>query len=563
MGDYAKWMGNFATGLGDWGICAIKGAALMSDMAHGALRGCMQWFCPQNEGFKPKRMVFLGILAAFAFAPNHYWFLAVISFIALMGVGWVCSSWQQAWRCGWWWAFGWHVVTLYWIGNSLFVDAARFAWLWPLVVSGLPGILAVYTGFMMGLLVWFRINYRISLMEYGLTFALMFSLIEWIQGHAFTGFPWNLSAYMWGNSLSIAQIVSLVGSYGLGLISLLVMAMMGVMVIGKSGLDGLVSACSIGLMAVMCATAWGQHRLTQHPTQVHEHIVLRCVQPNIAQKEKINPKYAQAHWQHLLGMTHTPTHTPTHIIWPEGAFPWCMSPETLHLFPSLHNKKVLFGADYIVPSHGLYNSLLAYDPITLLHFVYAKKHLVPGGEYFPFRQGISTVLPKKWMQKITPGDMDFSPGDNTCALSAIGLPPFRCLICYESVFPATIGNPKSRSTEIQPAWILNITNDGWFGDSWGPHQHFLSARFRAIEEGLPLVRVANTGISAIIDPLGRILQRLPLGSAGVMDGHLPCALDHPTLYGRFQDTIWQIMVLLGWCVLVGQRLVRWGIKKLY
>ena len=207
---------------------------------------------------------------------------------------------------------------------------------------------------------------------------------------------------------------------------------------------------------------------------------------------------------------------------------------------------MLFGADYRWNAHTIYNSLLGYTPASKLSYIYAKMHLVPGGEYFPCRALFEQYLPAGWLHKITPGSQDFADGPPQYTSHFSGLPPFRCLICYESIFPGTIRNPAPQAKHAQPQWILSITNDGWFGRSSGPHQHFLSARLRAIEEGLPLVRVANTGISAIVDPVGRIVQALPLFQEGVVDGYLPHALPI-TVYGRFQNRMWLGMMV---CLLV-------------
>ncbi len=170
----------------------------------------------------------------------------------------------------------------------------------------------------------------------------------------------------------------------------------------------------------------------------------------------------------------------------------------------------------------VWNSLVAIDHDGAIEASYDKFHLVPFGEYVPMR----SILP---MQKITPGAIDFSAGPGPRTISLPGLPPFSPLICYEAIFPGEVVDPAHR-----PAWLLNITNDAWYGFTSGPFQHVAIARTRAIEEGLPLARVGNNGISALFDPYGRVLARLDLDAIGVLDVHLPEALP-PTLYSRYGD----------------------------
>jgi len=177
----------------------------------------------------------------------------------------------------------------------------------------------------------------------------------------------------------------------------------------------------------------------------------------------------------------------------------------------------------------LWNSLHAIDSSGNIAATYDKHHLVPFGEYMPLRSIMSVA-------KLTHGNIDFSSGPGAQTLQVPGLPPFSPLICYEAIFPGQVA-----SGDVRPGWLLNITNDGWFGNTAGPYQHLQAARLRAIEEGLPMVRAANTGISAVIDPLGRILAHLPLGQEGVLQIALPRALGR-TPYAMLGD--WTLFLIL-------------------
>jgi apolipoprotein N-acyltransferase len=560
-------------------------------------------------------MFCVGLMGALMLAPLHLWLAGVASMVLLMLAGWRCVSGKQAQRCGWWWGYGFYMGSLYWIGHGLWVEAARFAWFWPVVFLVSPAILAIYTALMMGIVVRIKVWWDWSCLEYALGFALMWATMEWVQGHAFTGFPWTLVAYMWGDCLPVAQMVAYVGAYGLGVLTVCWMAMMGWCILdahqrSKSLMYTVIRVCGVGLVGVLLCFFLGTVRLAHHPTQYHEKIILRCVQPAIDQKEKIDQSYATAHWHTLWALSHTPSsHQPSVVIWPEGALPWSISPDTQNALPEFDAPVVLIGGDYRDGADNIYNALLVKQSGHGVVPLYAKQHLLPFGEYFPGRSWLEKIVPKGVLAKVTPGAHDFSAGAVTSAVvtstggmdtqgpttgptiwpttetagsTATGvdylltcpeLPPFRCLICCESIFPGTIrmpsvtpktthapqtasvtgqqggplslgksaSQPTQRNPVIQPEWILTITNDGWFGQSWGPYQHFVCARFRAIEEGLPLVRVANTGISAIIDPLGRVLRTLPLGQRGVLDGALPVFIPI-TPYGRYQDRIFGIMM---------------------
>ena len=505
------------------------------------------------------RMFILGLMMAASMAPLHWWPLGVISLLGLIQTGLDKHHAVQA-KLAWFWGYGFYMGSLYWVGHGLWVDAEKFAWFWPVVFLMCPAILAIYTALMMGILVRLKRALSLSCLEYCVAFALMWGAMEWIQGHAFTGFPWLLVAYMWGKSLSVAQMAAYVGTYGLTLVTILIIAVTGHWVLCQE--KSLKSRMVQGLVwCVMTASGLiisGMKRLYDHPTQ-YTQASLRCVQPGIPQKEKISPQYAWKHWAEL---SHLAENAPKKaiVIFPEAALPWCMTPDTQHLFPECCTSKVLIGGDYRELGCHIYTGLLSKCPGQWMIPLYAKKHLVPFGEYLPVRSWLERIIPKKYLHKITPGLQDFSPGKNPHTTICIPeLPPFRCLICYESIFPGTIRMPrltngaKIKTTRFspeqkgrlqrtpEPQWILNITNDAWFGQSWGPYQHFVCAQFRAIEEGLPLVRVANTGMSAIIDPLGRILQSLPLGKRGVLDGALPLAVTI-TPYGRYQDRIFGMMM---------------------
>ena len=275
---------------------------------------------------------------------------------------------------------------------------------------------------------------------------------------------------------------------------------------------------------------------------------LRLVQPNIPQALKWRRELRRSHVQKqlklslapaLAGSGSTPLKPPTHIIWAETSVPYILA-NTPGLSQVLAaavppGGLMIFGAPRASPAgvtpRQLWNSLQAIDDKGRVKGTYDKHHLVPFGEYVPFRD----ILP---IEKLTAGRQDFSPGPGIRTLAFDGLPPVSPLICYEVIFSGNVVDAENR-----PQWLLNLTNDAWFGQSFGPYQHFAAARLRAVEEGLPLVRVANTGISGVIDGYGRTIRRLGLGQEGVIDSPLPAALDDRTMYSRFGGWILALMMI--------------------
>ena len=288
--------------------------------------------------------------------------------------------------------------------------------------------------------------------------------------------------------------------------------------------------------------AFGTWRLTTTPTVLVDGVRLRIMQPNLPQNERFNYSQKQAVMDRYTALSDraagpnaTGIGDATHLIWPESAFPFFLTREAdalAQIAKLLPLGTVLITgavrAPETVPTDGItraYNSVYVLDHDASILAIYDKVHLVPFGEFLPFQD----ALERLGLMQLTKVRGGFIPGDRRRAQTIPGAPRFIPLVCYEIIFPAA-AVPRGE----RPGWLLNLTNDGWFGISPGPYQHFQQARIRAIEEGLPLVRAANTGISAVVDPLGRVLRSLPLGAEGVLDAPLPRALP-PTAYARAGD----------------------------
>ncbi|MDP1626060.1 MAG: apolipoprotein N-acyltransferase [Parvibaculum sp.] len=453
------------------------------------------------------------------------------------------------WRAGavgWWFGFGYFFLGLYWVGHAFLVEADKFAFLLPVAVTLLPAGLGLFTGAAAALarLFWFRGYRRVVVL------ALAWTVFEWLRGHVLTGFPWNLIGESLTGSDALMQVAALVGAYGLSLIALLIVgspASFDTRVSpAQRAVDGeLLAAPLIALASLALLWVGGAARLSSAEMTYTEGVNVRIVHPNTPFADNWNdPDRLLTIIGQLLRMSQEPTpERPqgidggTVVVWPENAVPVLLAREPYvlgaigRILPE--GAKLIAGSNRGEPEPGgpstrlrvFYNSLYVVDSNGEIAATYDKHHLVPFGEYVPLRHWLGRIGLRQLVQ--FQGSFDVGPGPVTLALP--GLPPVSPLICYEVIFPGEVVAPDAR-----PDWLVNITNDAWFGRSAGPWQHFSQVRLRAVEQGLPLVRAANSGISAVIDPYGRVVKSLPLDARGVIDAALPAPLQ-PTLYARLGD----------------------------
>ncbi|MBM3624772.1 MAG: apolipoprotein N-acyltransferase, partial [Alphaproteobacteria bacterium] len=424
---------------------------------------------------------------------------------------------------GWWLGFGYFVAGLWWMGAAMLVEADQFAWALPLAVFGLPAVLALFpaAGFAAARLLWSTGGARIFALAAGLGAA------EWLRGHLFTGFPWNDFGMALAGAGPMAQTASLVGLYGLDILAIVIFAAPATLIDRRPRGAGRINGTMLGATVLaMLMLAYGAFRLSANQTEFVEGVTLRLMQPNLPQDAKFRPENGEWILRRYLALSEGAAEARpsglagvTHLIWPESAFPYVLSnhPEALAAIArALKGGVLLTGAARAEGEGGgrrgrIFNSIEALQGETILAF-YDKVHLVPFGEYLPLEE----LLRPLGINHLVPGIWDRGAGPRL--LAAPGLPPIAPLICYEAIFSGETIQPDAAE---RPRLFLNVTNDGWFGHTTGPYQHLAQARLRAIEEGLPMIRVANTGVSAIIDAYGRILQSLPLGQEGVIDGRLP------------------------------------------
>jgi apolipoprotein N-acyltransferase len=376
--------------------------------------------------------------------------------------------------------------------------------------------------------------------------AAAWTVAEWLRGHLFTGFPWNLPAYVWSASEPMMQSAALWGAWGLCFVTILLCGILSLMGRGDRRNDVRAGAVTLAVIAVLYA--FGAWRLAPEDAAdlaavSRPAVTLRLIQGNIDQWSKLTGAHRDRDiMQHVRLSTATPGLEQVQaVIWPETAATMFLDRRddwrTLVATAAPPNGLLITGTLRGDPPQGeperYWNSLAAIDPQARIVATADKFHLVPLGEYVPMRDILGPFI-----TKLTAGAGDFSAGPGPVTVSAPGLPPFSPLICYEVIFPGAVIDPANR-----PDWLLNVTNDGWFGRSPGPYQHFASARFRAVEEGLPLARAANTGISAMVDPFGRVVASLPLGTEGALDVLLPAPLA-PTWFSRTGLLLPAVLVLV-------------------
>ena len=505
-----------------------------------------------------------GMLSALAMAPFNAWPVLFATFPVVVWLIDGAGAGRQrgvpaAAMAGWWFGLGYFVPGLYWIGYAFLVDAPTFAWLMPFAILGLPAYLALFTalGFALARLIWTRDAWRV------LALAATLTLSEWLRGYALTGFPWNAFGYALTEPLALAQTASLIGLWGLTFLAVAIFASPSVLIDGSSRGRKPWIAPAIALVLLLAMGVFGAVRLNLQPTAMVANVRLRVMQPNLQQDVRFNYAAKAEVMQKYLALSDrssgpqsTGVRDVNILIWPESAFPFFLTREAdaMAQIASLLSKgTVLITGSVRAPDAPpgaritrAYNSIYVIDHNGSVVSIYDKVHLVPFGEFLPFQD---------WMEKIglvqlTKVQGGFIPGTRRRTLEIPHAPRALPLICYEAIFPGDIVERDDR-----PGWIVNLTNDGWFGISTGPYQHLQQARLRAIEQGLPVVRAANTGISAVIDPLGRIVAVLGLGAEGVLDAGLPSPIP-PTVYARTGDIPAAMIVTVTLLLVVSRRLAK-------
>jgi apolipoprotein N-acyltransferase len=539
---------------GAWSIVASR-----ADHSADVARAISLWVAALS-GWRRFAVAFAaGSLSVLGMAPFFLW---PVLFFTLPVLVWLIdgaeaevdttSFWRRpavrAATAGWWFGFGYFVFGLFWIGEAFLVEADKFAWLLPVAITGLPAYLAFFFAFAAGAsrLVWPPGLARV------LVLAVALALSEWLRGHMLTGFPWNVLGYALTWPLPMMQSAAFIGIYGLTLFAVFIFASPLVLAADAhrdaASPHAMQWAAVIAVVPLLLLYGLGAWRLSGGPAPLLDGVKLRIVQASIDQRDKWKSQKQGEIFQTQLDLSrHDATGRRddlagvTHVIWPEAAMPFLPleHPEALTAIGELLPRGTQLLAGALRLKHPVtadtregYNSLLVFADTGALEQLYDKIHLVPFGEYLPFQETLESM----GLEQLSRWRGGFSVGPDPRPLLAVaGLPAVAGLICYEAIFPGEVVQGADR-----PGLLLNVTNDGWFGDTTGPWQHFHQTRVRAVEQGVPLVRSANNGVSAVIDGKGRVLSLLALNARGVIDSGLPAALAPPP-YARFGE--WPFVAL--------------------
>lgn len=458
---------------------------------------------------------FFGALAALAFAPFSLVPVLWVSFPALyLLLQAAAPKAKTTFFVGWSFAFGLFVPCLYWIAGALFVDIASFWWALPFALAGLPAILAIFYGLTLLLpRLWgFEKVSTVFLV------ALCWFVADFARSHMFTGFPWDILGYVWGNSLAVLQSTYWIGIEGLGLLTALLAVLPALFFVMP---DRRSAGTSIFIGVAVLATFYvgGALRLSNAPYDAVENVRLRLVQPQTDQSFKWDPQKRADNFEELVKLTFNPEGLDkvTHFVWPETATAYYLTEEDsmrayiADLMPidTVLLTGIVRRTFYEGVRPNYYNSLIAINKKGHVIAGYDKHHLVPFGEYIPF----SSYLP---LPLISMMGQAFTAGDGVRTTRVPGFPAFSGLVCYEAIFSGEVAEKAD-----PPELLLNVTNDAWYEGTIGPDQHFVIARVRAIEEGLPMIRASNLGETAVVDGYGRSWARTESDKAGIVDSDLP------------------------------------------
>ena len=488
--------------------------------------------------FWPKTQALaLGFLSVAILPPYYFFPLSLICFSGLYLLLYHNPKKSQSFGIGYWFGFGHFSLGLSWAANALLIDAETYGWLYPIAIAAAGLFFGLFIGLPAILSTFFK-----SPWSKLLAFTGLWGLSEWLRSFILTGFPWNLLGSALTFNPQYFQTVSIYGTYGLSMMLLLWSMLPGIWFL--SAKKSKICAFGIFILLPLLVCGYGHTRINQlSPQFATPGLTVRMVQPSIAQNKKWDISALEENFsQHIALGTAEGLEKVDFVIWGETASPFPLDMD------SRHREQILAS----IPPHGYlitglvriqttpYGQLLPYNSMMIINKqgeienYYDKSHLVPFGEYIPLRR----FLPA-WIKPITNTVANFEAGPGPRTLQIGTYPPFGVLICYEIIFPSEITNPNQR-----PEWLINLTNDAWYGDSSGPRQHLVSARLRAVEEGLSIIRVANSGISAGIDPLGRIIGQIPLNQPQILDIRLPSQLSTKSIYGQYGNFIPLLLITL-------------------
>jgi len=488
-----------------------------------------------------------GSFMALSFAPFYIFIAPAISlsvFYFLLEKNYTKK--REIFYLGFAFGYGHFLFTIYWISISLLVDAASFAWLIPFALTLIPGALAAYFGL-------FALGYKLLLKRFAfketyqkiIIFALCFFVMEFLRSNLFSGFPWALLGYVWMFNLKFAQIGSIFGIYGLSIFAVLCSLIPVIFYKKTSSFSDKIFTIILSLFLIG-NFLFGNFYIDDKKLIKQDDIKIRLVQANVAQELKWNGEERFRNFIKHIAMTNSQNPAGLKaVIWSESSIPYVLneSPQLMQYIEAgvPENGVIISGALRMKENNkpneiDVYNSVFVLNKTGINNY-YDKHHLVPFGEYVPLHQLLSFLFLGKIVDGITGGGKGFSSGEKaqTLALEDFSFSP---LVCYEAIFSNEVIDKNNL-----PDVFINLTNDAWFGNSSGPFQHFDMARMRAIEYGIPLIRVANNGITAFIDPFGKIIKSLPRNQMAIADITL-IKNSESTIYTSFGSLPTALLILI-------------------
>lgn len=488
----------------------------------------------------------LGVLSALSFAPYYFFLLLPVCFMAVWLLADIKASFKSAALIGYWFGFGMFSAGFCWVGNALLIDADTWGWLYPITLIGAGAFFGLFT--ILPFVVWCYLCHPVAKIS---GFAAAWVLLEWVRSFVFTGFPWNLLGTVWAFHPSFIQTASIWGTYGLSFWTIVVAGGFYLYFRGRrySGF-----ALSVGVMFALLV--YGLQRVESYEDYLGD-VTIRLVQPSIPQKMKWDRQVLEDNLNQYITLSRIPANEKIDfVIWGETAVPF---DPALNPFYLKKISEAVPAGGYLITGALRFDGNMAYNSLYVINDnaeivdFYDKNHLVPFGEYIPLRH----YLPD-WVRPIAANIADFGIGEKYKNISIKDFPVFGALICYEIIFPDEVINRDNK-----PDWLVLVSNDGWYGDSAGPYQHLAAAQMRAVEEGVTIIRSANSGISAAINPLGEIYASLPLNQKGVLDVKLVYKTVLPTFYNTYgkKPVVLAMLLILTLLLLQKRLLSRFFYKK--
>lgn len=476
----------------------------------------------------------LGSISSLAMPPANFWFLLVAGLSGLYWLLTLALTKKSAFLTGWFFSFGYLVFGLSWIGNALLVEGNDYAWAWPLAVGGLPFVFAIYTGVATMAA---RQFCNLQKLSGFFGFVAWIAMAEWFRGYLFTGFPWNLYGYSWAKILPLLQVLSFTNVYFLTFLTIIWCAAPAYIFLQRKNRKDISALAGFVIASWAGCFAYGSYRINTTEISYREDVQIHIVQPNIPQSEKWKREKIYDHFMQHIDLSQPDSHTnlnaATYIIWPETSLNYWVMQDPVATERIKDVLALYKGPAYIMtgmlnydPATENYsNAIVMFDKTGTVLNTYNKHHLVPFGEYIPFQKWI----PLKPVAQFS----GFTKGVGSVVMTTPEGVNYSPLVCYEIIFP---------EKALPSDFIVNVTNDSWYGVSAGPYQHLTMAVYRAIESGMPVARSASTGISALIDPLGKIEFQSSLFNKQAITTNLPKALQTLSPGSMYKNAIFLLLL---------------------